>query len=505
MRQTALRLSHSGREEGQRVMTTSLMGVPSASAPGRAETSAAGGEPRKRLWPLLVILGLGVVLRLALWAWFQGLPPQIVDERHYSTLGANLVRYGEFAFKPGELTSERPPLYPALVAVVYRLCGIDNCQAVRLVQAVISLLNVVLLYHIGRSLFSRRVALWAAGLYCFYPSLLGYNNLLLTEVLFTFLYCSFAALLIRSVQKDSLRWLLAAGIVLGLAALARSMAVMFAPLLVVFLLVSFPGSLRRRLAAALVVVTAFAAVVAPWAIRNTLLHKTFVAIDHQGARNFMIGNYRNTPLYRSWTGAELSGDKGWFGEIMAAYPPEDRQTPGMIDKLATRESLKFIQAHPGLTLERDVIKFFNFWGLERELLAGGERGYFGSVSLPTFVAISAVICGAFVFALLAGVFGAVLAPPADRRAHWFLLLLIAYVCAMHTLSIGHSRYHLPVMPLVILFAASAVVHRGAIWQRRGSWSFRLACGLCAVFVGGWVWILIAVDGTRVLNLLRSFA
>ncbi len=495
------------RAEVPRAMTAGTVGGPSLGAPVQTEASGAPVAPpaRERLWPLLVILVLGAALRLGLWGWFDGAPPQIWDERDYNTLAKNLVQYGEFAFEPGEPTSLRPPLYPALVAGTYRLFGLDNFQAVRLLQAVLSLINAFLLYRLARFAFSHRVGLWAAGLYCFYPSLLGFNNLLLTEVLFTFLYCAFCALVFRSLQRNSILSLAAAGVVLGLAALARSTAFLFPPILVVFLLLSFPGTWRRRLLAVGAVLAAFAATTAPWAVRNTRLHKTFVAIDHQGARNFMIGNYQHTPLYRSWTGAEFTGDDSWVHELQSAYPPEQRQTQGELDQLAMRDGLKFVASHPGLTLERDVIKFFNFWGLERELLAGVKVGYFGTISRPAFLLLAVTICGSYVFVLLAGVFGAIGAPPADRRLHLFLLLLIGYVCAMHTLSIGHSRYHLPVMPLVMLYAASAVAHRRAIWEQRRHWRFWLAAGVSAVFVGGWAWLIVVIDGERILNLLRSLA
>ncbi|MCI0378202.1 MAG: hypothetical protein L0215_11400, partial [Gemmataceae bacterium] len=68
---------------------------------------------------------------------------------------------------------------------------------------------------------------------------------------------------------------------------------------------------------------------------------------------------------------------------------------------------------------------------------------------------------------------------------------------------GHSRYHLPLMPIVFLFAAAALVHRDDIWQRRGSASFWLACGLCVLFVTGWIWLFFAVDLDLFLGAMGS--
>jgi hypothetical protein len=187
---------------------------------------------------------------------------------------------------------------------------------------------------------------------------------------------------------------------------------------------------------------------------------------------------------------------------MSTYPSDEPRTQGQIDKLAMRQAVQFVLANPGLTAQRDLVKFFDFWGLERELVAGADRGLFGHIPRPVILLLTVVICGAYVFALFASVFGAALAPPPDRRVHVFLVLLVAFVCGLHTLAFGHSRYHLPLMPLLLLYAASAVVNRRSIWEGRRSWKLWLAAGACAMFVGGWIWMIVAVDGERILNLVR---
>ena len=106
-------------------------------------------------------------------------------------------------------------------------------------------------------------------------------------------------------------------------------------------------------------------------------------------------------------------------------------------------------------------------------------------------------------AILTAIFGVMMAPPADRAVHWFLLLVVAYTCAMHTLSFGHSRYHEPIMPIVLLYAACAIVHRREIWQRRDRPIFWFACGLCALFVAGWAWEIAFVDWERYRHAFHS--
>ena len=50
---------------------------------------------------------------------------------------------------------------------------------------------------------------------------------------------------------------------------------------------------------------------------------------------------------------------------------------GQRDKAAMRRGFRFVFQNPLLTMKRDVVKFFNFWQLERIFIAGAARGYWG--------------------------------------------------------------------------------------------------------------------------------
>jgi 4-amino-4-deoxy-L-arabinose transferase-like glycosyltransferase len=464
-----------------------------ASAPTGMPSKAAAASR----WPFLLILLFGAIVRITLWRWFQELPLHIADENDYNRLATNLVEHQEFSFTAGSLTSLRPPLYPALVAGVYALFGLQNFPAVRLLQAALSLFNTFVLYGLGLEVASRRAALWLAGLFCFYPSFLGFNNLLLTETLFTLLLSLFCYLLVLAYRREALGYLLAAGLILGLATLTRSILWMSPPLLAVFLVATWKGSWLRRGLAVLAVVVPFAIALAPWAYRNSVLERTFVAVDSMGGRNFMMGNYRHTPLYRSWDAISFTGETSWIAEVLAAdhstEPKIQGNTQGQLDKLALKRGLLFVRENPWLTAQRDLIKFFDFWGLERELVAGASRGYFGNLSGLVVALLALLLWGSYAALLFLGIFGMCLAPLADRRLHWLLLSVIAYTCGLHTLVFAHSRYHLPVMPLVLVFAATAITARPSPWRQWRQAGFWLAAALCVLIVVGWGWGLATGD------------
>ena len=453
--------------------------------------------------PLLVVLVAGLAVRLALWAGSDGLAPRIDDELSYVAIATSLAGRGEFADEPGRPTSIRPPLYPAFVASVYAVAGVDNFQAVRLVQVFLSLGTCVLVYRLGRLTVSHTAGLWAAGLACFYPSLLGYNNLLLTEVLFVFWQTAGVLAVVHALRRDSLTALLAAGVLFGLGALTRSILWPFAPVLCLFLLGAWRGSVVRRGLAVLAFAVPFAAVIAPWAARNTRLQQTPIPIDCMGGRNLMMGNYEHTPLYRSWDAIGIGGSQSWISVLREHHPEGwETKTQGQIDKMAMAEAARFVCEHPGLTARRSLVKFFDFWGLERELVAGAQRGFFGDVTPCEVIGLAVVICGAYMLVLAGGALGVAIRRPADVRVHLLLLLPIAFTCAVHTLVFAHSRYHLPVMPLLMVYAGALAARPPCRADLRRP-VFWLAVAFLAAVAAGWMWNAGAGDLEKASTLLGT--
>ena len=147
---------------------------------------------------------------------------QIADERQYVQLASNLASGQGFRLDPARLTSMRPPLYPFVVAGVFTLAGGEDLQAVRAAQVLIGLLVVVATYALSLRMFGARVALVAAAVTCFYPSLVFSGLLLLTELLFTLLVLLFVLAYDRTVETRSTWFALGAGVALGCSALTRS-------------------------------------------------------------------------------------------------------------------------------------------------------------------------------------------------------------------------------------------------------------------------------------------
>ena len=447
--------------------------------------------------PLLLILIASVVVRAALWAAWKDLPVRIVDAKAYNRLAITIVEQGAYLTPEGKPSSLRPPLYPALVAGVYSMFGSENHAAVRMMQALLGLGTVVLVYVLGAEVYSRRVGLWASAWCAFYPSFLGFNNLLLSETLFTLFVTAITVLAVIAIKRRSMALMPVLGVLLGLGALVRSILWLCGPLIAVYLLLVWGGRWRTRTGAACIMLTCFLATIAPWAYRNTHHQQTLTIIDCMGGRNAMMGNYEHTPLERSWATIDIAqGKQAWHQVLAAETPDYSSLTQGQIDKVAMKHGVQFVLDHPLLTLKRNIVRVFNFWQLERTLIAGAAFGHFGKLPKPVVLVGAAFVCGSYALAVFAGLFGVLMTPVSDRRIHWLLVFTIAFPCVIHTLIFAHSRYHLPIMPIVLVFATSALLSMRNLWSRRRELTFVLSLIACLMLIVGWTREIVMVDLSR---------
>lgn len=437
-------------------------------------------------------------LRLALLWQTRETPLVIYDERDYFALAENLARRGEFAFEPGRPTSMRPPLYPAFVAGIFELTGWESPQAVRAAQVAVSAVLAFCTFVLGRRVFGRETGVVAAVAVWLYPSFLLANYLVLTELLFALLVVLSATVCGWLVERPAWWRALLLGLVVGGAALTRSVLWPFPLVLAPMLLVVGPGRLPRRLALAACVLVGYGLAVGPWAARNTRLQGVPVVIDTMGGMNLRVGNYEHTPDERMWSAPfDLKGAQSWA----AGLPPDALTwTDGQKDKWAQRKAVEFILGHPGVTARRCLIRFADFWGLEREFVALVRDGKYRVPAWFAGLGAAATLLAYPVLVLLA-IRGAWLATPSDRRTAGYCLLVVLFVCGIHCLVFAHSRYRLPLSAFFAVFAAAAVVQRpfaaASPWRRAGA----LACS--AVLVVVWARQLLVRDWPRVLDFVRE--
>jgi 4-amino-4-deoxy-L-arabinose transferase-like glycosyltransferase len=437
--------------------------------------------------PLVSMLAIGLALRIVVLGWTAGLGAQIVDEQHYLVLATSVADGKGFATAIGP-TSLRPPLYPAFIAAVWTATGTRSLQAVRVAQFGLGLALALVIYGLAHHLFGARAALWAASIAWFYPSLLLSNYLLLTEVLFSLLVAGAVWACVRLFATASPWDAAAAGALFGLAALTRSVVYPFPVLLAVMVVfwLRAPGSKRLGLAA--VVIAAWGAVVAPWAVRNTTLQGVPVLVDTMGGMNLRMGNYEYTPLDRMWDAVSMAGDKSWIIGLPAP-PAGSHWTEGQKERWARSKAVAFMLEHPGLTLQRSLVKFGDFWALDRDFIAGVQRGLYHPPRVVVAV-LSGAITLSYPLVLFPALFGLAMLTRGNWPTAWMPIILVLFVCALHSIVFGHPRYRLPLMPLLGVYAApvlAAAPWRAPVARMPARWPAAAAGAFVLMWIAQFAW------------------
>lgn len=362
-------------------------------------------------------------------------------------------------------TSFRAPLYPAFLALIYFVNGLDDSRffAARLAQAILLGAPLApLTYLTSRRLFpnSETAAKTSAWIVACYPMLLVYPLGLGTENLFFILLISSVLFLLKSIEKPSLFHFILSGILLALTALTRSVILPFAFLALILLFFLH----RRR---AVLFLAVFLAVVSPWAIRNSLLHGKPTGIETSMGYNLYLGYHPE-------------GDGSFiFGpslDLLIIMDDAER------DRAGTQKALEFIQAQPQRFLPLAVNRLGFFFGLEkRALMYFYSNNIVGYIPKPMLLTIAAILLLPFVFVSTSAMFGLSLLQKSPQTL--LLLLLFASYILPHVFILSEDRFHLALIPFFAILAANFWVSGAAGLSARWRESGLGKLAVCAAVVG----------------------
>lgn len=248
-------------------------------------------------WSLPVVLVLAAALRLGYLAELHATPwwNQLVVDPQYYDEWAQQIAAGAWL---GTRAFYMDPLYPYLLAAVYRIGGHDLLLA-RLVNVACSVGACAATVLLGRQVGGPVVGLLAGlGLALYEPDVFHTGEIDKTS-LSMLLVATFLSLYVRAGQRVTTR--VGAGFVLGLATLTRANLLVVAPLGALVIAgdtSAWAGdarSFRRRGGAALCFVLGFAAALAPVAWRNHHVSGEWVLTTSQLGQNFYTGNNPENP------------------------------------------------------------------------------------------------------------------------------------------------------------------------------------------------------------------
>ena len=439
--------------------------MPEASEPAPSGSPASTKEP-PRLDRAFLLLTVAAFLVRAVYLLLElGCEPT-GDEPSWIAIGIHELGHPRRGLDPLRVRFVfYPPLYPYFIAVLYR--GFGTLAAVQWAQAAVGSLLVPAVGRVGSAAFGRRAGLLAGGLVAIYPDLVWFSVRFWSETLFiVFLWWAIE----RTLKADASRSVpvsAAAGLLFGLAALTRELALYLAPIAALWLLRPAsrwrpsPPSLWRAAALTLGLVVC----VAPWTLRNALVFKAFIPVSTMGGLNLWQGNtltLNHLQIYEITDRIEGPVAQDRYCRRMAWASIRDRQPLWIFEKLGTQMP--------------------EFWKAGSEIvdqMVGREAC--GPLPVRTRVLLEIVTIGPWL--LLLGPFLLGLARVQWNAAGGLLVALLAAYNFAHVVALATTRYRLPVVPVVFIVAAALLVglREGGLHPLWG-WRFAFFVGLCVVAV-----------------------
>ncbi len=378
----------------------------------------------------------------------------ILDSRYYDDM-ARSIAAGQFAQKEAFFMG---PLYPYFVALVYGIFG-RNLMLLRGIQIFGGSVTIVLTYLIGTKIFRPSVALLGAAMLALYGAGTFYDGQLLMEWLGTLLDTLLLFVLLRDFGKRNVLKFVLAGFLLGLSSLARANILIFAP--VVLLWVLYVAREKKRFVSAAAFVAGALVTIAPVTIHNYAASKDAVPITWNGGMNFYIGNSAEaTGAYVSIKGVDFIRDTSTKRYVEQAVGRDLK--PSDVSSYWLARAWTFIRERPGAELRllfRKTGLFFN--GFEIPQIESFD------LSKADYGIFRALFVNFWMLSVL-GVAGMIYSAREWRRRFLLYGFVISYSASI-ILFFVTARYRVHVAPAICLFAAfgaAEVVPRSFATVRR---------------------------------------
>jgi len=395
---------------------------------------------------VILLLGFGYAILVSgreLWS----------DERDFDTVAQNVVQGHGFSRVPGSSVPmiRRVPLYPLFLALIYRTWG-HSFGAVRVLQIFLVALTALIGYLVARWILKGKLAFLSLLLIGLWPSLIVFSTRIMSEVLNTLLLSISILCLVMLVQRRSIMLAFVCGLLIGVTTLCKATTALFPIFVFLFLILVYPSK-KEALHHGLILILAAGIAISPWTVRNYLQFKSFIPVQ--------LGV---SPAL--WVGTDISKGGRWQGEAKMPHHQFSevlREDHLYAEKFYLSEAIKNIEKNPAGYLILLVKKVGGFWrrpsvgvvekfGLKKILIRGSNY-------LLHYLA------------LVFGIIGSILVVKRKILLAYPLILIILYYTLMYTLLFGIPRYHIPVLPMLIVLATYGFsrtlarfgrTHRGAI-------------------------------------------
>lgn len=406
---------------------------------------------------LLFILVVGLIARVVFCIQFSKtlyyrypiLDAKIYDETARNVSSGKLIQ--DKAFFMG-------PLYPYSLGGIYAIFGHTNLVP-RIVQMLLGLGCCILLFFLGRSLFSPMVGLCASAIYAIYKPVLFYEQIILSETLMAFSIVLFFFLLIQLCKKKYYGWWIVSGLVFGFVALLRGNVILFIPVLLIWFFIngyekskSLNTIFRNSIWRIILFSAGFLISILPATLHNYLAEKDFVLITSNAGFNLFVGNNEKAggffylPPQFNW---EQDPNGSRTAERTLGKSP---LTSSEVSRFWGEKAYRFIKGNPTTFIKLLAIKFYLFWG------AFEIPQIYNIYEMKAFIPILKFPLANYTIMAPLAFIGLIISfIKTDKRRTLLILFVITYILSLLPFFIT-ARFRIPIIPVLCLFAGYTVVN-----------------------------------------------
>jgi 4-amino-4-deoxy-L-arabinose transferase-like glycosyltransferase len=405
-------------------------GVPQISRQAEAVAPCRNKNCRRYVEPAALFL-FGFAVRLSILPYWKNLPLS-GDELHYWNWARTAAN--------GRMINNylHPPLWTYLLGIGALIS--DNPLYGRMIAVAVSSVSVVIVYLLGKRLFSRKVGLIAGILYAIYPNLVGFSHYLWSENLLACMVLLGALLLFKPAGPDGeFRSPYLSFLILGFGLLVKE-----------FALVAFIASI--------------------FAMMATRLTKKWMMLC-----GCTLIFFAPAILYSGY--ASIKAQRPVILADAFVFNSNEADAGKIVWKSSTKENLKVFAGRVleiGKAPRRLVNQVANLWTPNSFLIFRLIRSGEGYASVPHARGIAYIAAGMYVLVIVSGLIGMCYAknePFLKYGAGSILVLTL-----MGLMFLMCSRFRIPFMHIFILYSAAAWADFRGMAQRQ-SWRRTLILAL----------------------------
>jgi 4-amino-4-deoxy-L-arabinose transferase-like glycosyltransferase len=330
-------------------------------------------------------------------------------------------------------TAWEPPLYPLLIAGVFKLFGVYShlsAFVLLVINSIFSALTCIPLFLIARRCFSEKVAVWTAWTWALLPYIIYWCTRWVWETsLSALLFAVLFWLALTMEEREGIKWWAVFGFLWGVAALNSPVLLSFLPISGLWAWYHRAKLGKKSLGGVVLASLIFFACLAPWLVRNyRTFHKPVFLRSNFGAE-LRMGN-----------GPNADGTWQWY-----LHPTQNLnelhkyERMGEIAYVAERqhEALEWMKQNPARFVWFSFKKFVYYW-------AGVPK----SSNIPPPEVKNALFLASSILCF----WGLGRAIRKRRPGAWLFFLVLATFPFVYYIVFPHARYRHPIDPEIGILA-----------------------------------------------------